>query len=221
MAGLAFLTVTSHAQLSLDFASTPGSTIQFNGASSSFQFNASTSTKHGGIYVGTQWDISGGSAEGLFGVVNNSPFYYGSITTIISGSDIDETAQVCGPQGGMVINDEAGFFLTGNVNWVQVATHDYAGGLNAKLTINVTDLTYAGTNADLMVLVAGGSGAMDLTFQFAPGKMLTDLTTGSGPYVTSYSGSISAVPEPTTLASFLLGLGVLVCSWRLKQSRNA
>jgi hypothetical protein len=43
MVGLSFLAVSSRAQspLSLNFANTPLSTIQFNGVASSFQFNSS------------------------------------------------------------------------------------------------------------------------------------------------------------------------------------
>src|ERR1700690_4290029 len=98
--GLAIFAVTSQAQLSLNFASTPGSTIQFNGSADSFQFNASTLVLPppiGSYYVGTQWSIGSetggtGSAVGLFGAVNNGPFSYGNIVTVISGSDVDESA---------------------------------------------------------------------------------------------------------------------------------
>jgi hypothetical protein len=38
IAGSFLLAVTSHAQETLNFASTPGATIQFNGAAQSFQF---------------------------------------------------------------------------------------------------------------------------------------------------------------------------------------
>jgi hypothetical protein len=43
---------------------------------------------------------------------------------------------------------------------------------------------------------------MDVTFQFSPGMTLTQLTSGSGPYTSSFSGSmsgVSGVPEPTTI----------------------
>jgi len=216
MAGLALSAVTGNAQLSMDFSSTIGSTIQFNGTNSTFQFNTSTSTLYGGIFLGTQWSIGNetggtGSALGLFGLVNNSPFSYGPITTNIN----IETANVIGPLGALNITDGASNSLTGTVAWIQLETSAFAGGINPSLTVNVTGLAYAGTNVDLQTLAAGGSGSMDLTFQFSPGKTLGDLTSGSGPYQTSYSGSLS-VPEPTSVGCFLLGLGVLVCTQRLK-----
>jgi hypothetical protein len=226
MAGLALSVVTSQAQLSLNFANTTGSTIQFNGTASSFQFNASTSMLYGGIFFGTQWWITSetpggtGPATGLFGVVNNSPFSYGPITTVITGTDTNESAYVTGPLGALAINDGVGNFLTGNVNWIQVVTDNSIGGLNASLNMNVTGLAYAGTNPDLETLVAEGPGSMSVSFQFSPSETLAQLTSGSSPYRTSFSGSISVVPEPMSAGVLLLGLGVLVCFQRFNQYRR-
>jgi hypothetical protein len=220
MLGLALSAVTSHAQLSLDFSSSPQSTIQFNGTNSTFQFNASTSLGFGGYFFGSQWFIGNetggtGSALNLLGVVTNGPFSYGPITTNLAV----ETANVLGPLGALNISDGVGNSLTGTVTWIQLETSAFAGGINPSLTVNVTNLTYAGLNPDLLALVAGSPGSMDLTFQFSPGRTLGDLTSGSGPYQTSYSGSISVseilpVPEPASVGLFLAGLGVLVCSRR-------
>jgi hypothetical protein len=118
------------------------------------------------------------------------------------------------------ISDGVGNFLTGNVNWIQVATFNSAGAINASLTVNVTGLAYAGTNPDLVTLVAGGTASMNLSFQFSPGETLFQLTSGVVPYNTSFSGSISVVPEPMSAGVLLLGFGVLVCSWRLSQGRR-
>jgi hypothetical protein len=222
MASLAISVVTSHAQLSLNFASTPGSTIQFNGTNHTLQFNSSTMSG----YVGTQWEIGSesggtGSALGLFGVVSNNPFSYGPVSTIIMGPYTLQTADVLGPFGELNINDGLGNSLTGDVNWVDLETVNFAGGINASLTINVTDLAYAGSNVDLETLVAGGPGSMDLTFQFSPGKMLSQLTSGSGPYSTSFSGSLSVVPEPATAGCFLLGLSALAFCRRFTKNRRS
>jgi hypothetical protein len=225
MAGLALSAVTSHAQLTLNFASTPGATIQFNGTNSSFQFNSSTLVLRppiGAFYVGSQWSIGSevggtGSAIGLLGVVNNSPFSYGPITTPFTG---DEIANVIGPLGALSINDGVGNFLTGNVNWIQVETINSLGGINSSATINVTGLAYAGTNPDLAALVAGGPGSMNVSFQFSPSEMLSQLTSGSGPYYTSFSGSIS-VPEPGTFALMVCGLTGLLVMRRCSARKSA
>ena len=224
MACLALSVVTSQAQLSLNFASTPGATIQFNGTASSFQFNSSTLVlppPFGAYYVGTQWWITsetgGNAAIGLLGVFTNSPFIYGPIITPSPGI---EFATVTGPLGGLNLNDGLGNFLTGKVNWIQVETDNSSGSINAALTVNVTGLAYAGINPDLLTLVADGPGSMDVSFQFSPSKMLTQLTSGSGPYNTSFSGSIS-VPEPMSAGVLLLGLGVLVCFQRFTQNRRS
>ncbi len=223
--GLTLSATKSHAQLSLNFSSSPGgppgqgATIQFNGTADSFQFNAANGPAfippfgYTSYYVGSQWTITSvfggnGSADGSLGSVYNGPFNYGPIT--ISPDGMDQTANVTGPLGQLVITDINQQNLTGTVNWIQVATHDDAGSLNAALTVNVTGLSYGGNISDLQALAANGVAGMDLTFQFSPGKTLTDLSSGSGPYETSFSGSISPVPEPTSLAlGGLAGLGIL------------
>jgi len=212
--GLGLSVATSQATLSLDFSSTLGSSIQFNGASSSFQFNSSTISPYSGSQFYVTSEAGGtGAATGLLGVFNNGPFTYGAITSAAG----EESATVTGPLAGLVIADGLGNNLTGNVNWVEISTFDFAGGINASLTINLTDLAYAGLNQDLKALVAGSNGALDLTFQFSPGKTLSDLTSGTGPYDTSFSGSLSvqtAVPEVNQVyAIFFLLLILSVTPW--------
>jgi PEP-CTERM motif len=216
--GSAISVVSSHAQETLNFSSTTGATIQFNGSADSFQLNTSPS--------GSQWAIGSenggtGSALGLVGLVGSIPFNYGAIssTTPFPGATL-QVANVTGPLGALTINDGAGHLLTGNVNWVQLDTFDFSGGINASLMVNVTGLAYAGSNPDLKTLAGGGPVSMDLTFQFSPGKTLSDLSTGSGSYQTSFSGSISVVPEPASASILLLGLGILACFQRLRIERR-
>lgn len=211
LVGLAFSAAVGEAQLSLNFSSSPGSTIQFNGSAQSFQFNPSTFTGFNGFYLGTQWFVgseTGGipSAIGLFGSVGTNVFSYGPIT--VNGPL--QTATVLGPNASLDINDGSGFDLTGTVNWEQIQTSSFAGALNAALVVNVTDLSYKGSNPDLLTLVAGGVGQMNLSFQFSPGETLTQLSTGDSAFSTTYAGSISPAPEPASVGLLVVGMGVLI-----------
>ena len=203
--GLALWVVRSYGQpLALDFSANTGATLRFNGASDSFQFTTATN--------GYQWHITtesgGSSAIGLNGSFNNGPFVYGPITSTGSGITLVQQAAVTGPLANVVISDGSGN-LSGTVNFINVATFATAGGgVNANLTVNLTGVTYSGSNPDLELLKAEQPGTLDLSFQFSPGETLTQLSTGTGPYSTSFSGSLSVVPEPSTLA--LTGLGGLV-----------
>jgi len=203
--GMALWAVPSYGQpLALDFSANTGSTLRFNGASDSFQFITATN--------GYQWHVTtetgGSSALGLNGSFGSGPFSYGPITSTGSGLTLVQQATVTGPLANLMINDGSGN-LTGTVNFISIATFATAGGgMNANLTVNLTGVTYSGSNPDLELLKAEQPGTLDLSFQFSPGETLSQLSTGTGPYLTSYSGSLSVVPEPSTLA--LTGLGGLV-----------
>jgi hypothetical protein len=90
------------------------------------------------------------------------------------------------------------------------------------MSVNLTGLAYAGDNADLLALVAGGNGNLNLTFQFSGvNPTLGDLFAGNaGTASTSFSGAVSsvaAVPEPATTALFMVSVGLLAVSrWRTR-----
>lgn len=206
--GLALWGMPGYGQpLTLNFAANTGAGLQFNGASHSFQF-----INDGGGY---QWHITsetgGSSALNLNGAFNNGPFNYGPITITGSGLTMIQSAMVTGPLGGFMINDGSGHNLSGAVNFIDVETYaaGSGGGMNAlTLAVNLTGVTYSGSNPDLLFLRSGQPATLDLSFQFSPGETLTQLSTGTGPFLTSYSGSLVVVPEPSALA--LAGLGGLV-----------
>ncbi len=188
----------TQAALTLDLSSLPGSAIAFGGSSSDF-----TITDNGS---GQQWWVTEenggtGSALALYGMFTGGPWSYGPIT--VNGAD--QTATVTTTTGAFEITDASSLQATGNVNWVQVSTHDLGnGGVNADVTVNISGMAYSGLNADLQTLVASGQGSVDLSFSFSTSATLTDLSTGSGPYDTSYAGSLTAVPEPTTVIAGVL-----------------
>jgi hypothetical protein len=197
--------------LTLNFSVNTGAALQFNGASDSFQFNNAGS--------GYQWHITtesgGSSALNLNGAFTGGPFHYGAITSTGSGLTLVQQATVTSPLANMIINDGTGN-LSASVNLVDVETFATSGGgMNANLSVNLTGVTYSGSNPDLLLLKAAQSGTLDLSFQFSPGETLTQLSTGAGPFVTSFSGSLIAVPEPSTLALAALGgLGLVLLNQR-------
>ncbi len=211
LAGSALL--AQAAPISLNFSSLPGSTIQFNGSASTFSFNPSGAD---------QWWITSinngvGDSLALHGRFSGGPWTYGGITT----TGPNQHASVISPLGTITLFDGTGGTATGAINWVDVDTYQFAGALNGSAAVNLTGLTYTpGTTpiSDLQQVVAGGLGSALLTFQFNPGMTLTDLTSGTGPYRTSYSGSIAAIPEPGIMALTLFGLLPLaVRSFRSKR----
>ncbi len=205
ISGLALTIVSSPAQLTLNFANNIGATVQFNGSAYSFNFNNGNN--------GYQWNVTsevgGSSALGLNASVGNGPFQYGPITTANSGGLQIQYATVIGPLGNLVLSDGVAN-LTGQVNWIDVATYGLGTGvLNASLDVNVSNIQYSGSNPDLQYLVTHQPGSMDVSFQFPTSSTLTELSSGTGPYLNdSFSGSLSVVPEPSALA--LAGLGGLV-----------
>jgi hypothetical protein len=215
-AGLVAATITSQATISLNFANIEDTGIQFNGASSSFQLNPAPGSLANPQFQVTSSTGGTGSANGLFGWINGSPWTIGAVTT--SGNL--QTAPVSGA-ATLFLNDGAGFDMTGNLNWVSIHTFNSAGGINAALALNVTGLTYTGLNADLLTLAATGNGSLNLTFQFSSGATLTDLTTGTSDQVTSYSGSLAVVPEPSTMiAGALLLLPFGATTLRILRKRK-
>lgn len=215
---LALLTASGEAQqygLTFNFAPNPGASLQLNGAADSMSFNNGTN----GWQCQVVGEVGGSSAMGLNASVNSTnpggSFSYGPIFTSGSNAFQVQYATVLAPLGDFVMSDGSGSTdLTGTINWIDVAT--YGNGIDflyGFIDINFSNLEYSGSNPDLQYLVALSQrltrGSVDLSLQFLTTETLTELSTGAGPsLITSYSGSISFIPEPSTLA--LSGLGGLV-----------
>ena len=196
--------------ITLNFQGLDGTVINF-ATNSTFGFTSTTN--------GYQFSISSvigglGDSVNLDGyVAPGGPFTIGSITTI-GGL---ETAPVTGT-GTLHITDNAATDLTGTINWVSIATISVAGVLNLSGQVNLTGITYPGANSDLNALAAAASGSDVVTFQFVPPQTLTQLTTTGGR--TSYSGSITSVPEPGTWVLVAMGTGLGVFLRGRKQARR-
>jgi hypothetical protein len=172
--------------ITLDFQGLDGTVISF-ASNSTFGF---TSTN------GYQFSISSvtggaGDSVGLNGFVSpGGPFIIGAITTNAGL----QSASVTGTST-LHITDNKTNDLTGTINWISIGTINVLGILDLSGQVNLSGITYpVGTNSDLSTLAAAGSASDVVTFQFVPAKDLTVLSTQGG--VSSYSGSITAVPEP-------------------------
>ena len=160
---------------------------------------------------GTNLEISSGTAIGLAGSITGT-FGVGTITP-----GFLESANVTGT-GTLTILDGL-TPLTANLDWLNINTVGVAGILNISGNVNLTSITYGGTDADLLALANAGSGIQTATFQFTSPQSLTDLfETSSTVSSTSFSGSISAVPVPAAIWLFGSGLLGLVGIARRKLS---
>lgn len=187
--------------INLDFGSSPGAMLSFAG-NGTFSFVDSAQ----GIYSGTDFVINlsssgrtgSNSAVGLLGNLGGT-FTLGAISSGV--------AAVTG-SGPLTITDGANLFA-GNVQWLQIHQAATSGNLNLSGVVNVTGITYGGSNQDLMELAAPGSASAVLSFSFAsPGYSLTQLA--STPVTTSYNGDLHpsrSVPEG---GSTLLILGAVL-----------
>lgn len=112
--------------------------------------------------------------------------------------------------GQIQIRDHLGVLFTANLTWLKIETNTAgnAGNLNDILVANLTNVTYTGTEADLITLRNQQPDTADLQFIFGTtGHTLTDLTTNGSTFFTSYSGNITSVPIPPS--ALLLGSGLL------------
>ena len=217
-AAICLMPAVGHAtpSLTLNFAANPGSTIQFNGSPTggpSFQFNNGTN----GYQFNVTGEQGGSSAIGLNGSVNNGPFFYGPVTSLGDFFNT-QSATVLGPLGDLVISDGVNY-LTGKIDFFQVSTYGgFFGALNGALNINVTAISYFGSNSDLQTLVANQPGEMDVSFTFGAPETLAQLSTTPIPVTTSYSASLSVVSVTDSSGSLTLlamgGAGLLVFTLR-------
>jgi hypothetical protein len=203
---------TAQAGLVLDIASVAGANIEFKGSGTgaTFQFNNNTSGQ--GFVVSASTGT--GDSVGLDGTLGGTYSYsLGSVVT----TGQQQTAPLITSGGTLTITDAGLHMLTGSIAGIDLTTSGTGGIVNLDGTVNLTSVSYSGTNADLMQLrdeAAVGGGVVALTFQFIPGQSLASLAGPNSDHTTSFSGTISAsaVPEPSGLILAAIGaLAVLGC----------
>ena len=189
LAAAAFACVDTAKAVVFDYSSTVNSFIVFPGDTT---FNMSPSTNN--------FMVTSGTAAGLLGD-SNGTFTIGTIT--INGNT--ESAPVTGT-GSFVIHDGS-FNLTATLTWVDITQVGTGGNLNISGQANLSNITYGGTNADLVALRNAGSGGDVLSFQFIPAVPLTQLRNGPGPNQTSFSGTVASIPDGGSAVA-LLGIAL-------------
>jgi len=202
----------ARADITLDFSNTVGGNIHFlggggttAGSTGTFSFTPGT----GGSDFRITGDSAGSTALGLLGNITGV-YDIGQVTT--GGSF--QSATVTGEGGNTFTISDGTDTFSANVNWIDIFTLGTTGGLNSGGTINLSNIVYGGSNADLQTLAADASasgGTATISFQFSPARSLTQLTASGASNTTSYSGNVSAVlptPAPSTLVLFGMGAGV-------------
>jgi hypothetical protein len=193
---LALAAVVQAYAVSLDFSSNPGSNINFVGTGDAFSFIHST-----GGYDFTISTVAGN----LPGYIDGT-YTIGTIQNVALGY---QTAPVTsGTEAQIRIIDGTNIFKA-TVSWVDISTIFTSGNLDLGAQVNLTPISYGGSNSDLLALYSGTSPAIVLSFSFAPAKNLTYLTTDGYINKDSYSGQISSVIVPIPASAFLLGTGLL------------
>jgi len=193
-----------------DFISEPantqaGATIEFmGGPTRSVTF---PDAPDGYDFVITQ----SGTADliGLKGNINGT-FTVGPVTT----AGALRTASLTGT-GTFSLTDPGGQVLSATLAWNDIYTYGANGGLNPESALNLTGWTYSGSYPSFVDIKNGQDQSSDLTFQFNPGKNLSQLMATGADTQTTYSGSFSMTPEPATLG--LLAVGVLAVLRRHRQ----
>ena len=203
LAGLITVFSTPAVAVTIDYASSAGSSIDFDpadgcggGSVGCFSFSSGNNIV---ITSGTATSFAGG-INGLFGI--------GTITDTNTPVGNVETAPVSG-SGTLSIFDGS-TVLTADLTWVDLATFGTAGSLNTNGTANLSNIQYTGSNGDLVALASAGAGMQTATFQFATPTSLTEIFTNRTTQTsTSFSGSIAPSAIPAPAAFWLFGSGLI------------
>ena len=189
--------------------------VQFNAAGDTFQLNPGAGSSATPQFAFT------GADSGLSGWITGAPWTVtlAGLTSATSGGLTYQQTPVTG--GGQLNIFDGVNTLTGNLTWLQIHLFSTGqGGLADSLSVNLSGMVYTGGNADLRALAADGSGNLNVTFQFS-GVAPTLASLFGGTTRTSYSGAISAAPEPSTVTLLLLPIvfGAFRLWWKRCPSR--
>ena len=212
IAALALVAKTASADIiRCDFDSAAGASIKFTGAGNKIEF-PSTSTYDFVINTATSPNLGGfqGNIGGTF-----------IVETITAAGGVEQ-ASVTTANGAFSVYDGSSNTLTAKLDWKDILViNKLIGGMNVTGITNLSDIHYTGGNSSLQQIRDGVDQAVVLSFQFSrlTKKSLTELMADGQMNSTSYSGSLSSAPEPSSCV--LLGmaaLGLLSYAWRRRRS---
>lgn len=172
--------------ISVGFESIVGAKISFKNGE--ITFTTPTKNPNSNFQINGSNNLPGDSL-GDFGKLSGT-FTIGAITTI----GTQQTAPVSG-SGLLTINDGTDTF-SANLQWDEIEQQGTAGNLNDAGVVNLSNVTYSGSSADLLALKNSIDQTAVLSFSFTPAKSLTALKTTKTAITQTFSGQISALPEP-------------------------
>jgi hypothetical protein len=219
-ARLSFLAIliaaSAHADpVTFDFSSLGTSQIIFDGSSSTIAFSQDSS--------GYDFQISDSNVPGLASLDGNigGTFSIGPITSTSFGFLTVQDAPVSGTGTFTIFDGSLPF--SASVNWVGIETVGSGGSLNTDGTINLSNFSFAGTNASLTELANSAGGIASVSFQFSQIESIDQLASGGADNATSYSGSVTAVNvSDAQSTAMLLGISFfLSCGPRATSSLPA
>jgi hypothetical protein len=206
--------------LVLDIASDVGANVEFKGTGTGTNFSFNNNGAGNGFDVTASSGV--GDSVGLHGRIGGM-YSYTNASIVTMG--ILQSAPVSTSGGTLTITDASMKSLTGTITGVDISTLGTDGAINVSGSINLTNVSYGGTNADLTELrneANFSGGVVAISFQFAPGRSLTQLAASGSDRHTSYSGSIvTAAPEPSGLALGCIAIGTIGLGWRWRRTRGA
>jgi len=202
--GLGILTCYPGSALTLNFANVTRANIEFDGTGDNFFFNPGMRASQFQITQSDGLADSVGDLGNIHGI-----FHIGSITDHGNGL---LTAPVTG-LGTITVHDGMGQDLTAVLAWSEIQTLGTAGSVNLSGIINLSGITYAGIQSDLIGLAAPTIGTAVLSFTFIPGRSLYNLTQNGKVNQASFSGTLadSPVRVPDGGATLIL-LGAAFCA---------
>ncbi|AGA29598.1 PEP-CTERM domain protein [Singulisphaera acidiphila] len=225
-----FVAGRADASLVLGFNSDPNNSARINiEATSTPGGNQARIFFTGGFYIAAS-DGGVGDAFLKTGYFSGPGFTYTSVQTAALG----EKADLTGAGNTLVLSDGAGGTLTATIVGLQIETQGILGHINLTGKVNLSGVTYTGYsgagNQDFLQLVTEasppGGGIAGITFSFGAGTTLSKLLdptqlNGAGQRSRPYTGSLSTVPEPGSMALAFSGVAMLGLGYYRQQRRKS